>query len=113
MKRIKTVLEFLAASLLYFSIVVLADFVIIFFFLGDPNQIKDSLSFVMLLEGGIGLVAGGAAVFYSPLGAKISEILFHSKPWNANRQIETEKHAIIWISTGIFLVFAALLLSAV
>lgn len=111
MIRGKSVLEFLAASLLYFSIVSLADFLIIYFFFGDPNQIKESLSFVMLLEGGIGLTAGGAAVFYSPMGAKISEVLFHSKPWNAKRQIETEKHAMVWIGTGIFLVFAALLVS--
>lgn len=113
MKRVKPVIEFLAASLLYSSIVALADFVIIFFLLGDLNQIKESLSFVMLLEGGIGLTAGGAAVFYSPLGAKISEVLFHSKPWNAKRQKETEKHATVWIGTGVFLVLAALLLSAV
>ncbi len=113
MKRGKTVIEFLAAILLYSSIVALADFLIIFFFLGDLNKIKESLSFVMLLEGGIGLTAGGAAVFYSPIGAKISEVLFHSKPWNANRQKETEKHAIVWIGTGFFLIFSALLLSAV
>ena len=109
----KSVIKFLATSLLYSSIVCLVDFLIIYFYLGDLNQIQESLSFVMLLEGGIGLTAGGAAVFYSPMGAKISEVLFHSKPWNAKRQIETEKHALVWIGTGIFLVFSALLVSAV
>lgn len=109
----KTVLELLAKSLLYSLIVVLIDFVLIFFLNEGLNKIIDSLSFVMLLEGGIGLTVGGATVFYSPLGAKISEVLFHSKPWNAKRLKEVEKQAEAWIATGIVLVFEALLLSAV
>lgn len=113
MKRGRTVIEFLAASLLYSSIVILIDFVIIFFLQGGLNRILDTLSFVLLLEGGIGLTVGGATASYTPLGAKISETLFHSKPWNAKRQKESEKQARVWIVTGIFLVFEALLLSAV
>jgi len=109
----KTVLELLAKSLLYSLIVILIDFVLIFFLQGGLNQITDSLSFVMLLEGGIGLTVGGAVASYSPLSAKISEVFFHSKPWNAKRQKEAEKQARAWIATGIILVFAALLLSAV
>jgi len=109
----KTVLELLAGSLLYSLIVIVIDFVLIFSLKVGLNQIIDSLSFVMLFEGGIGLTVGGAGAFYSPLGAKISEVLFHSKPWNAKRQKEVEKQARVWIVTGIFLVFAALLLSSV
>ena len=106
-------LELLAKSLLYSLIVILIDFVLIFFLQGGLNQITDSLSFVMLLEGGIGLTVGGAVAFYSPLSAKMSEVFFHSKPWNAKRLKEAEKQARAWIVTGIILVFAALLLSAV
>lgn len=109
----KTVLELLARGLLYSLIVILIDFVLIFSIQGGLNQITASLSFIMLLEGGIGLAVGGAIAFYSPLGAKISEVLFHSKPWDAKRQKEAEKQARTWIMTGIILVFAALLLSAV
>jgi len=109
----KTVLELLARTLLYSLIVILIDFVIIFSLQGRLNQITDALSFVMLFEGGMGLTVGGATAFYSPLGAKISEVFFHAKPWNAKRQKEVEKQARVWIVTGIFLVFAALLLSAV
>ena len=106
-------LELLARNLLYSLIVILIDFVLIFSLQGGLNQITDSLSFVMLFEGGIGLTAGGTVAFYSPLGAKISEVFFHSKPWNAKRQKEVEKQARAWIVTGIILVFEALLLSAV
>jgi hypothetical protein len=109
----KTVLELLAVCLLYSLIVILIDFVLIFALQRGLDQITESLSFVMLLEGGIGLTVGGAVASYSPLGAKISEVFFHSKPWNAERRKEAEKQAGAWIITGIILVFAALLLSAV
>ena len=108
----KNVLELIARTLIYSLIVILIDFIIIFSLQGI-NQITEVLSFVLLFEGGMGLTVGGAAAFYSPLGAKISEVFFHSKPWNAKRQKEVEKQARSWIITGIFLVFAALLLSAV
>ena len=113
MKRGKTILELFAASLLYSSIVILIDFLIIFFFAGGLEQVTTFLSFVILLEGGIALTVGGGVAVYSPLGAKISEVIFRSKPWNAKRMKEAEKQARIWITTGVFLVFSALLLSAV
>ena len=113
MKRGKTILELFAASLLYSLIVILIDFAVIFFFVGDLNQIATSLSFVIILEGGITLSVGGGVAVYSPLGAKISEVLFRSKPWNAERLKEAEKQARVWITTGAILVLSALLLSAV
>jgi hypothetical protein len=109
----KTVLELLARCLLYSLIVILIDFVLIFSLQGGLNQITASLSLVMLLEGGIGLSVGGAVASYSPLGAKINAVFFYSKPWDAKRQKEAEKQARAWIVTGIILVFAALLVSAV
>jgi len=109
----KTVLELLARCLIYSLIVILIDFVLIFAIQGGLNQITESLSFVILLEGGIGLTVGGAVASYSPLSVKISEVLFHSKPWTAERLKEAERQARTWIVTGIILIFAALLLSAV
>ena len=109
----KTALELLARCLLYFLIIILIDFVVIFSLQGGLNQITFPLSLVILLEGGIGLTVGGAIASYSPLSAKMSEVFFHSKPWNAKRLKEAEKQARTWIVTGIILVFAALLLSAV
>ena len=93
--------------------VFLVDFILIFFIVGGFNQIIYDLSFLMLLEGGIGLAVGGAAASYSPIGAKLSEIIFHSKPWNARRQREVEQQAKTWIVTGIFLIVVALSLSAI
>jgi hypothetical protein len=109
----KTVVEFLARTLIYSLIVILINFVIVFFIQGGLNQITDALSFLLLFEGGLSLTVGGAAAFYSPLGAKISEVFFHSKPWNAKRQQEVETQARTWIIVGVLLVLAALFLSAV
>lgn len=109
----ENVLKLIARCLLYSSIVILIDFVLIAFLVGGLNQITYSLSFIMLLEGGIGLTVGGATASYSSLTAKIGEVVFHSKPWTAKRQKEAEAQARVWIATGIILITAALLISAV
>jgi hypothetical protein len=109
----RNALEFFVRFLIYSLIVILIDFVLLAFFFGGMNQIASTLSFVLLLEGGISLVAGGATVLYSPSLAKISETIFHSTPWNSKRQKELEKQMNVFIGTGIILVFEALLLSAI
>jgi len=108
----KSLLELLAKTLIYSLIVIIIDSIILFILIEGLDQIVDALSFVLLLEGGIGLTVGGASASYTPVSAKIGEVFFHSKPWNAKRQKEVERQAIILIVTGIFLVFEALLLSA-
>jgi hypothetical protein len=110
---LNAVLELILRSLLYSSIVFTVDLILIFFIAGGSNQIIYNLSFLMLLEGGISLAVGGAAASYSPIGAKLSEIIFHSKPWNAKRQKEVENQAKTWIATGIILIVIALSLSAI
>ena len=108
----KSLLELLAKTLIYSAIIILIDFIIIFLLTAEINQTIDTLSFAVLFEGGIGLTLGGVTASYTPIGAKISEVFFHTKPWNAKRQKEVEKQARILIVTGFFLVFAALILSA-
>ncbi|MCX8151339.1 MAG: hypothetical protein N3D85_07575 [Candidatus Bathyarchaeota archaeon] len=71
-----------------------------------------AMSLLILLEGGICLTAGGAVAFYSPVSAKISEVLFHSRPWTVQRQKEVEKSARTWIATGIILVLVSFVISA-
>jgi hypothetical protein len=108
----RSALELFASCLVYSLVIGLIDFVIILFFRHELDQIAASLSLVMLVEGGLGLTVGGVIAFFSPFGGKIEEVIFHFKPWNAERQKEAEKQARAWIVTGIILVFAALLLSA-
>ena len=108
----KNILRLIARYLLYSFVVIIIDFVLIVLFAGGLNQITYSLSFVMLLEGGISLVVGGAAVSFSSITAKVSEAVFRSKSWTAKRQKEVEGQAKAWIATGIILVSAALLISA-
>jgi hypothetical protein len=108
----KSRIRLLTSCLIYSSIVILIDFVVLFFFSRELNQIPYSLSIVMLVEGALGLVIGGAVAFYSPAVSKLSEVIFHTEPLTAARQKETEKQALVWIAAGSILVFAALLLSA-
>jgi len=110
--RIKPLVELVASSLVYSFIVMVIDLVAIFFFSRELNQVASSLSFIMLVEGGLGLAIGGAVVLYSPATSKIGELIFHFKPWSAKRQKVAEKHANSWIVTGVFLLFEALLISA-
>jgi hypothetical protein len=108
----KTALKLITKFLLYSLIIMLVDFAFIFALTRGTDQITYTLSFVMLIEGGIALIVGGAAASYSPLSAKLSEVIFHTKPWNARRQKEVETNARAWITAGIILVLEALLLSA-
>ena len=102
----------IARSLVYSSIVIAANFVVAFLVVGDIHQYLSSISLFLLLEGGICLVVGGTSVMYSPITAKILEVLFKSEPWNAKRQKGVEKKAEVWIVSGVILVIAALLISA-
>lgn len=108
---VKSTFELLASCLIYSLIIALIDIVLILLF-RQASEIASSLSFIMLVEGGVGLTVGGITAFFSPLAGKIEEVIFHSEPWSAVRQKETEKQARTWIVTGSILVIVALLVSA-
>ncbi|MCX8154145.1 MAG: hypothetical protein N3E52_06910 [Candidatus Bathyarchaeota archaeon] len=105
-------LALLARGTLYSLIITVIDISLLFLIHESINQITFALSLLMLLEGGVGLTIGGIVAFYSPICTKISEILFHTKPWTAQRQKEAEKQARTWIITGLILMFAAFVISA-
>jgi NO-binding membrane sensor protein with MHYT domain len=108
----KNVLAFCTKLFLYSIIIILIDFLLILAFTRVTNDIVQILSFVMLIEGGIVLILGGVTASYSSIYAKLSEVVFHTEPWNAKRQKEVEINARAWIIVGIILVIEALVLSA-
>jgi len=108
----KKSIDYIGMASFYSLIILLIDAILIIVIKGEMNQISDTLSFVLLVEGGICLVVGGGVALYSPSFGKINEILFHSKPWNAKRQKDLEKQMAVFILTGIVLIIEALLLSA-
>ena len=71
------------------------------------------MSLITLIEGGIGLIAAGSTVLYSPILNKATERIFNSEPWNFKRQKKSEQRAIKWILIGCFLVIEALIISAI
>ena len=112
MIELKNVLDLIVKGSIYSLIIFCIDFIIFFIFTGGSNIIS-TLSLVVLLEGGLCLVAGSAAVLYSPSIAKINEVLFGSKPWSATRQKQKEKQVQILIGTGAFLVIEGLIISII
>jgi hypothetical protein len=113
MKKIREILDITAASIIYSLIIILINLVIIFIFTQDTNQILYWLSFITLIEGGLVLIAGGGSVLYSPIFNKASEKIFHTEPWDFNRQKRIEQQALKWIITGSFLIIEALIISAI
>ena len=70
------------------------------------------VSFVLLIEGGLGLASGGIVASYSPVVSKFGEIVFRSEPWSKTRQKTAEKQGQILIVVGFFLLLTGLLISA-
>ncbi len=110
---VRFALGLVPTCLVYSLIVIIINFGALFLITWELNQTTATLPFLLLAEGGLGLTVGGVIVFFSPIGGKIEEIIFHSISWNAKRQKEAEKQARVWVVTGGILVFAALLLSAI
>lgn len=113
MTRIKSLLNLLVSCCVYALIVLLIDFVSILLLGAEQASFASSLSLLMLLEGGIGLIVGSAVALYSPVISKVEEVIFHSEPWNAKRQKQAEKQGYPWIGTGGILVLTGLLVSAI
>ena len=113
MTIIRSILELLVSCLFYSLVVMLIDIVSLLVFLSDLNQVAYFLSLLILLEGGIGLIVGGAISSNTPILSKMGEVFFHSERWDAKRQKEIEQKARVWIVTGLILVLAALVVSTV
>ena len=113
MQKIREVLNIATMSIIYSLIVILINAVIIFIFTQDTVQILYWLSFITLIEGGLGLVAGGGTTLYSPILAKTSAKLFNSEAWDYKRQKRAEQQSIKWIIMGSFLIIEALIVSAI
>ena len=98
---------------LYSVIIILIDASIIFLLYYRVDTFAYTLSLTMLIEGGLGLIFGSVFASYSPSAAKLSEVLFHSKPWDFDQQKEIEKQMRAVIITALILIIEALLVSAI
>lgn len=113
MINIREIIDIAMICSIYSLIVIMINLVAIFIFTQELTQIIYWLSFITLIEGGLGLVAGGGSAMYSPILNRAFEKLFNSDPWTYNRQKKTERQAKIWIITASFLIIEALILSAI
>jgi len=113
MDRLNNALRLLASCLIYSLIIVLVDFLVVLVFTRELSQLSYWVSFVLLIEGGLGLASGGIIASYSPVVSKFGEIVFRSEPWSKTRQKTAEKQGQMLIAVGFFLLVAGLLVSAV
>lgn len=111
MTKLKDALTLLVECSILSLIIVFIDFIIFVVFASELSPITSTLSLIVLLEGGLCLVAGGGVVLYTPSLAKLGQFFFRSKPWNATRQKHMEKQMQILIITGLFLVLYGLIVS--
>ena len=107
----RRLLKLVASCLGYSLIVLLIDIAAIFLLKVEPKSIVFTLSLIVLLEGGIALIVGSAAAFFSPVIRKVEEVVLRTEPWDAKKQKHTERQGHPWILTGAILVFESLLLS--
>lgn len=113
MPEIKNALTLIGSCVIYSLLVALIDLIIVFVFTQDLANLASGLSFIMLIEGGLGLISGGVAASYTPIFSKMGEVIFHAEPWNAKRQKNVEKQAQVLILVGLFLLLLALLVSTI
>jgi len=112
MQTYRSVIELFISGLIYSLIIILLDFIIIFFLIQEQSQLVSNLSLIILAEGGLGLVAGGAVTSFRGLSNKMGEIIYNSEPWDLKKQKKAEKQAQVLIVTGFILLLIALLISA-
>ncbi len=112
MGKLKEAAVLIALSIVFSVVVVAIDLAVILVFIRDTNLILSDIILVMLAEGGVGLVVGGGIAFFSRAINKVTEGVFHSEPWTAERQREAERQGRIWIVTAIFLVAESFIISA-
>lgn len=111
MTRAKHLLKLVASCCIYSLVVLSIDTAAILLLKVEPIGMVLTLSLIVLFEGGIALIVGSAVAFYAPVIRKVEETIFHSEPWDAKKQKQTEKQGHPWIVTGGILVLASLLLS--
>lgn len=108
---LKSVVELIVSCLVYCLGIAFVSFGVLFLFIRDLGKVWSIFPLVLLLEGGLGMIAGGALASFSAPLVRMSEILLRSKPWDGKRQKETEIQARVWIATSFLLILAGFLAS--
>ena len=112
MSKLKEAAELIALSIVFSVVVTVIDLAVILVFIRDASEVVSDITLVMLAEGGVGLAVGGAIAFFARAINKVTEGVFHSEPWTAERQREAERQGRFWIVTAIFLVAESFIVSA-
>ena len=102
----------LARSLVYSAIITIGDLIVL---LVLTREISGStLTLILFLEGGIGLLSGVAiSLSSSPSMSKLGEELFHTSPWSREAERHAESVGLKWMLTATFLLLLGFAISAI
>jgi hypothetical protein len=105
------VLNYMKTPVIGASVITLADSIILPAVLGSAS--KTTLVLVILLEGGLGLIAGSAiALSSTPSISKTGEIMFGRAPWSREGERNAERVAGKWMIASTLLIIIGFALSA-
>jgi hypothetical protein len=105
------VLSYVKTPVIGASVTTLADLIILPAFLGSTS--KTTLVLVLLLEGGLGLIAGSAiALSSTPSISKTGEIMFGRAPWSKEGERNAERVAGKWMIASTLLIIIGFALAA-
>ena len=88
-----SIIESFISAIIYSSIFIILDIILIFVFIQEPNQLLSTLSLVLITEGGLGLAGGGIVASFSGVTNKVGEIIWNSEPWSFKKQKKAEQQA--------------------
>ena len=110
--EVRGLLKIIPICLIYSLIIVLINLVVIFIFTQNIIQMLYLASFIVLIEGGLALIAGAGIALYSPIFNKIFGKITYSESLEINRNKGSEPQAEKWVIVGGLLVIEALIISA-
>ncbi len=110
-KRFKRLLIYLKAPLIATCIITLLDPIAIRSVFGSTS--KNDLILVLLLEGGVGLIASTAiALSSTPSISKVGEMTVGTAPWSRDGEKNAERVASKWVVASTLLILIGFVLSA-
>ena len=109
-KRLRRILSYLKKPAIAAVVLALADAAVLLTVLGVPGI--RTLVLVLLLEGGLGLLAGTGIVLSStPSISRVGETVLGTAPWSREAERNAERVGLMWILCASFLITIGFALS--
>jgi len=110
-RRLGQTARYFAVTFVFAAVVVLLD--IAGLLVATRSTPRPTLTLLLFLEGGLGLIIGVAIALSSgPSVAKAGETLFGTSPWSAGAQRHAEKASLRWMLASGYIIIIGFIVSA-